>query len=251
MNKLIAGALCALVASTANAAPTYFYGIDPSAGPGAAKPVSTAAATSFAAAAGTLSGPITFESQATGYSSSNSLGNGVIAAFSGDVDTAGSGILANDGETISGFNTTSGGTKFLRLESNLQGNRATSTSIAFTFAAPISAFGTYVTGLGTAAGAITVGFNDGTNQSYALTGSSTTGTLFFGVTDTAAFSSITFTETIPSGASSRDNFGLDDIVYHVAATSAAPEPASWAMMIAGFGAVGTTMRRRKVNTSFA
>jgi len=37
-----------------------------------------------------------------------------------------------------------------------------------------------------------------------------------------------------------------------AATPAVPEPASWAMMIAGFGLVGTAMRRRaSVQTSYA
>ena len=33
--------------------------------------------------------------------------------------------------------------------------------------------------------------------------------------------------------------------------TAVPEPASWAMLIAGMGAVGVAMRRRKVNVSFA
>ncbi len=32
---------------------------------------------------------------------------------------------------------------------------------------------------------------------------------------------------------------------------AVPEPASWAMMLAGFGAMGTVMRRRKVKLTFA
>lgn len=46
---------------------------------------------------------------------------------------------------------------------------------------------------------------------------------------------------------------------HLAATltitenvpSPTPEPAAWAMMLAGFGAVGTVMRRRKVAVRFA
>nr|WP_277750426.1 PEPxxWA-CTERM sorting domain-containing protein [Croceibacterium ferulae] len=29
---------------------------------------------------------------------------------------------------------------------------------------------------------------------------------------------------------------------------AVPEPASWAMLLAGFGAVGSIMRKRRVNT---
>jgi hypothetical protein len=30
-----------------------------------------------------------------------------------------------------------------------------------------------------------------------------------------------------------------------------PEPATWAMMILGFGVIGAGMRRRRVNVSFA
>ena len=40
--------------------------------------------------------------------------------------------------------------------------------------------------------------------------------------------------------------------FEVAATTpAVPEPATWAMMIAGFGLVGATMRRRKASVAFA
>jgi hypothetical protein len=39
--------------------------------------------------------------------------------------------------------------------------------------------------------------------------------------------------------------GIDPILDDVSVT-AVPEPASWAMLIAGFGLVGTTMRRRRV-----
>lgn len=46
------------------------------------------------------------------------------------------------------------------------------------------------------------------------------------------------------------NVGLDNITYSV--KSAAPEPASWAMMVVGFGALGWTSRRqRKPRITFA
>ena len=46
------------------------------------------------------------------------------------------------------------------------------------------------------------------------------------------------------------NVGLDNITYSV--KSAAPEPASWAMMVVGFGALGWTSRRqRKPRVTFA
>ncbi len=49
-----------------------------------------------------------------------------------------------------------------------------------------------------------------------------------------------------SVTNSRYSFRGVDIVP----TAPVPEPATWAMMIAGFGAIGTTMRRRRLRVSF-
>jgi hypothetical protein len=43
-------------------------------------------------------------------------------------------------------------------------------------------------------------------------------------------------------------FGIDQLSF---ISAAVPEPATWAMMLVGFGAVGFAMRRRNVRTSFA
>lgn len=48
-------------------------------------------------------------------------------------------------------------------------------------------------------------------------------------------------------ASSQNSFEVDNL----AVSGAVPEPATWAMMIGGFGAVGFAMRRRKARTGFA
>lgn len=50
-----------------------------------------------------------------------------------------------------------------------------------------------------------------------------------------------------------DNIGVDNVRFGqgLAATPAVPEPATWAMMIAGFGLVGGAMRRRSTKVAFA
>jgi len=46
-------------------------------------------------------------------------------------------------------------------------------------------------------------------------------------------------------AFSGNDFALDDISLSVTAPGGVPEPASWALMIAGFGLAGATLRRRQ------
>lgn len=42
----------------------------------------------------------------------------------------------------------------------------------------------------------------------------------------------------------KNNIGVDDLAFGASATSTAPEPATWALMILGFGLVGGSLRRR-------
>lgn len=66
---------------------------------------------------------------------------------------------------------------------------------------------------------------------------------FFGITSTDGFTTLTFD---PSGAPFA--FGVDSLAYSgslASVVSPAPEPATWAMMIFGFGMTGAAMRRRK------
>ena len=64
--------------------------------------------------------------------------------------------------------------------------------------------------------------------------------------------SIRFTNFSPQAWTGPAGIGLDDV--SLTATTGAPsvpEPASWALMIAGFGLVGSAMRRRAHKVSFA
>ncbi len=61
------------------------------------------------------------------------------------------------------------------------------------------------------------------------------GAIFNSLNNTSVTLRITNSNTVFSG----NDLGIDDI-----SLSAAPEPASWAMMLAGFGLVGFSMRRR-------
>jgi len=55
------------------------------------------------------------------------------------------------------------------------------------------------------------------------------------------------------GATTDDGLAIDDLqlTAAVAPVAAVPEPASWAMMIGGFGLIGGTLRRRRAIVSFA
>lgn len=67
---------------------------------------------------------------------------------------------------------------------------------------------------------------------------------FFGFTSDKAFSRIELRARAGSGYT----YTLDNLTF---STAAVPEPASWAMMICGFGLVGSTMRRRRTQVAFS
>ena len=90
-------------------------------------------------------------------------------------------------------------------------------------------FGGYATGGGAP---VTFTLSDG--SSYSTTFPSPGASQFFGFASAAPITSITWSN--PNGYS-------NDVVDFTIG-NAVPEPASWALMIAGFGLVGTALRRR-------
>jgi hypothetical protein len=207
----LVGTLLALaVVASAGAAITPYTGLDVGAGPVDARPLSTAAAASFDTAASALGPVVTenFESTSLGYSTSLSLSSMTVTLTG--MDPGNAGISNSSGDAILGYNTTSGGAKFLQFWTPL--NIGTST-VEFTFVRPVQAWGAMFTGVGTVADtAVTVEFSDGTTQSYDVPHSSAGGAGFFGFTDPGKqIASVTVQED--RTGSTRDIFGIDDVQF--------------------------------------
>lgn len=84
-------------------------------------------------------------------------------------------------------------------------------------------------------------------QSFVVNTTSPTFEVFnHGHVDNVVFSSSGGTDN-PNFRGGGTHFALDNLTVN----GAVPEPASWAMMIAGFALVGSAMRRRTTNVTFA
>ena len=68
-----------------------------------------------------------------------------------------------------------------------------------------------------------------------------------------SFSAASITRVAVAAGSFDDWVGVDNVTFTPVAAGGVPEPASWALMIGGFGLVGGAMRRRaaKASVSFA
>ena len=76
-----------------------------------------------------------------------------------------------------------------------------------------------------------------------LTSSLTIGTLGnFQTVNTGSFANVD--RVVFDGLGGQGGFELDNVVLN-SAVAAVPEPATWAMMLVGFGGIGFAMRRRK------
>jgi hypothetical protein len=149
-------------------------------------------------------------------------------------DTGADSGIATTNDTTLGYNTTSGGTKHLRVVPLF--NSAV-VSAQFSFATPVESFGAYLTGLGTASGNLFIQFNDGSSQSLPVAGSASGGVQFFGFTDAGKpISSVT--AALTNVGATRDIFGIDDVRF-----TFIPEPAG-ALSLA-IASTAAMMRRRR------
>jgi hypothetical protein len=245
----------------ASAAVTVFSAADsgPSVSSNANIPNSQAAETNFKTAAGVL-GTITtinFETVPVNvptFQTSLALGNGVTATLTGTFTQPTTGVTATVGDSSVGFNTTSGGSRYLEIDINSAPSPA---NVRIDFPQPIQAFGAYVGGIGTGSGAVDVTFFDGATQSIPIAtplGAPGGGMHYVGFTDPgASIVSVTFREVGVPPSSIDDSYSIDDISYVVnpnATAAAAPVPAIslpmlivLALVVLTLGAVSVQRRR--------
>lgn len=204
------------VAGSANAALVTYTGADDGVSSLAQMTNSAAAAASFLAAVPSAS-VIDFE-----------------GALPTGVSIVGGSITSNSGcGPLCGINTTSGGRNFL----SLFGGQAT-----FNFATAINSFGAYITGLQTnfVVGQ-TLQFSDGSSQTIGVPNSINGGGAFVGFTDFGkSVTSITYNA---QSGSIGDIIAIDDVRFGNG--GGVPEPATWAMMLLGFGGLGSMIRMRR------
>ena len=235
-------AVCLLTFSGAHAfaGVITFIGEDLNAGPGSPTPMSSAAAASFATAAGAIGNiaTINFESAPLGSFTSLVVAPGVT------LSAVASGTINNtpnfpSNPALDGFNTTPGGANYVESLGRIT---------TFTFSTPVQFFGVWLTGLQLNFFQDKVTFNYGTAQTInALetgTDSSHGAVNFVGFTD--AGKSIT-SVTITSGSGTGGDFiGIDDVSYQTTASSV-PEPASLGVVVAGLLGLGFAYRRQQAN----
>jgi len=231
----IAGAL--MITTTASAAVSTFTGSDDGAGPGGTFTNSDAAAAEFFAAALTYSPLLTtgFETVPTGFSTTYALPAATVTLNAVDFGEMFSGVTnyqATVDPALYGFDVGDGTGNWLGFPNG---------SATFDFDGTTHAFGFYATGVQTTFGLdFLVTYDNGVSQAFSAPVNTDGGVSFFGLVDTDSFASITISRP------GNDAWGIDNVSYGFPTlTPEVPEPASWAMMIAGFGLVGAAMRRRQ------
>ena len=120
-------------------------------------------------------------------------------------------------------------------------------SVTFDFFSPTNSFGAYFTGVQGSArygDILQITFNDGSSETLNPALNLNGGAEYFGFTDTNTFTSLTISR--PEGQVTADAWGIDLVSFN----SSVPEPATWAMIILGFAAIGFMAHRRNSRVAF-
>ena len=175
------------------------------------------------------------------------------ASFNAAVPTSTTETFANTGGsgstvTTAGFTVTgvSPGYRTGYYDRPAIGTYPGANAVVFNFNNAITSFGTDILGFGTYLPATLVAtLSNGETFNLLSATSRELPSTFRGFTASSAFTSVSFTETGNQNAS-LDYVEFDNVT---SATGAVPEPATWALMILGMGAVGFAMRRRNKVTA--
>jgi hypothetical protein len=250
INCVIFSLLLLLAAIECPASIITYAGHDSGAGPASARPNSDAAQASFfsdLAAASVTAYTLDFESIPVQYS--NSINLTTMTLFQvGTSNDANAGVTNDTGDRIVGYNTTASGDTFLRIVPEWNIGTA---GARLVFNSPVEYFGAYYSGLGTAAGSLTVEFTaNSINYAFPVTGGSSGGINYFGFTSFGnPFSEVTMVLRGVTGGT-RDIYAIDDITTGLQGTyvpSTVPEPASLLLLGTGLGALVLFRFRRIKN----
>lgn len=210
-------------AALSQASISTFYGYDLGANSTDPHPNSDSAAAAFDSFIGSH-GVITFESAPLGAFGSLNAAPGVTVTGVDFYTNQQTILNAPYGtpDALFGYNTTSGGSNFL----NMLGG-----TVTFNFASVQHFFGAYIGGIQDEFGPDSLQWNDGADQSMAITSDVAAGGMSFaGFYDTDGFTSVTV--SMPA-----DFVSIDDV-----RVNAVPEPASMACL--GLGAIALIRRRK-------
>jgi hypothetical protein len=248
LRHAIAAGMMLGIAGSASAATQIFSGVDDGAVPGGNTPYSSTAQAAFLAAAA-AKGPVFtnyLDDEPLGNMQSFHIAGGLqvnLSVGSYDPQNTAHGIRneSANGDPSLPFSTTEGPNdqgKWLGFPIYLT---------TFSFDVPTYSFGFYTTGLNVDAGAYySLIFDDAPavpENIYYMPVNANGGISYWGVVFDTPVHKVEFNR---SRNQALDVFGVDGISFNVASpVGGVPEPASWAMLIAGFGLIGAAMRRRR------
>lgn len=244
-------------ASPGHAAQTIFLGINPApAGVVSGDPLT--ARNAFLAALDGSAGTESFEGVTTGTTPTGFAFAGSAGTITASFQPAANSFFTTvetAATDVNGGRFATSGSRFLRSDSLF--------SLGFDTA--VAAFGFFGTDFGDFNGLVTLSLlhANGTTTSLnpTLTPLANGSLLFFGVVDAAnPFTRVTFSAALANGSPSSDLFGFDDFIIADAGQlalpgggggggAAIPEPATWAMLIAGFALAGASIRRSRSRES--